>query len=368
MQKNKLIIFMPFIGGGGVEKNLFLISNYLSKKINHLIICTTSKSEKKKFNKKIKFLFTKKEFSQKTNVRLKYIYCLYVLYKYLKVNKNVVVLSFQANVYCIILCKLLGVKVIARSNSSPSGWYHNFLKKIIYKKIISLADEVIVNSLEFKKQMDKRFNLKVKCIFNPLNKKDIIKSSNMKSSERFFKSQKKYLKILNIGRLTKQKDQITILKALNILKQKIDFRFLILGRGVEKDNLQKFINENKLNNSVKLRGFTKNPYPIIKQTDIFVLSSRYEGLPNVLLEAASLKKIIFSTNCPTGPKEILLNGKGGFFFNIGNHYELAEKINIYYKNKKKFQSKIKETYNNLARYDFKKNLQKYFLTIKPYLN
>ena len=57
-----------------------------------------------------------------------------------------------------------------------------------------------------------------------------------------------------------------------------------------------------------------------------------------------------------------------FFFNIGNHSELAKKINIYYKNKKKFYSKIKKTYNNLDRYDFKKNLQKYFLTIKPYLN
>ena len=207
--------------------------------------------------------------------------------------------------------------------------------------------------------MDKRFNLKVKCIFNPLNKKDIIKSSNMKSNEKFFKSRKKYLKIINIGRLTEQKDQITILKALNILKQKINFRFLILGRGVEKDNLQKFINEKKLNNFVKLRGLL-NPYPILKQTDIFVLSSKYEGLPNVLLEAASLKKIIFSTNCPTGPKEILLNGKGGFLFKVGNFKELAEKISLYHNNKKKFHSKIRQTYNNLDRYDFGNNLEKYF--------
>ena len=81
--------------------------------------------------------------------------------------------------------------------------------------------------------MDERFNLKVKCIFNPLNKKDIIKSSNMKSTESFL-DQKKYLKILNIGRLTAQKDQITILKALNILKQKIDFRFLILEEVLKK--------------------------------------------------------------------------------------------------------------------------------------
>jgi glycosyltransferase involved in cell wall biosynthesis len=58
----------------------------------------------------------------------------------------------------------------------------------------------------------------------------------------------------------------------------------------------------------------ENPFKIIDQSDIFVLSSRFEGLPNVLLEAASLKKFIISTNCPTGPKEILLNGKRWIVF------------------------------------------------------
>ena len=193
-EKKKLIIFMPFIGGGGVEKNLFLISDYLHSKINNLIVCTSSKSKREKFNNKINFLFTKKEFSKKTNIRLKYLICLFTLFKYLLKNRNCVVLSFQANIYCIIICKIMGVKVIVRSNSSPSGWYHNYFKKNIYKMIISLADEVIVNSLEFKKQMDSKFRLKVKCIFNPLNKKQIIKKSNEISNENFFNVKKKYLK------------------------------------------------------------------------------------------------------------------------------------------------------------------------------
>ena len=59
-----------------------------------------------------------------------------------------------------------------------------------------------------------------------------------------------------------------------------------------------------------------NPFPIIKKADLFVLSSKYEGLPNVLLEAATLKKFIISSNCPTGPKEILMNGKGGFILKL----------------------------------------------------
>ena len=92
------------------------------------------------------------------------------------------VLSFQANIYCIIICKLLNIKVIVRSNSSPLGWYHNNFKKFIYRKIIRLADKVIVNSLDFKKQMETKFNIKVENIYNPLNVKEIkIKSKKKKN-------------------------------------------------------------------------------------------------------------------------------------------------------------------------------------------
>lgn len=365
--KKKLLIFMPFVGGGGVEKNLFLISNFLANKLNELTICTTSQWVKKKVSNKINFLFTKKKFYKNTNIRIKYLYCLYTLYKFLKNNKNTVVLSFQANIYCIILCKILGIKIIVRSNSSPSGWYHNLIKKIIYKKIISLADDVIVNSLEFKQQMQSKFNIKVKCIFNPLNKKQIIKSSRLNPNNKFFRSKNKYLKILNIGRLTEQKDQITLLKAANLLMENLNFRLLILGNGIEKKKLENYITNNNLRNYIKIKKFIQNPYPIIKQTDIFVLTSKYEGLPNVLLEAAALKKIIFSTSCPTGPKEILNGGKGGFLFKIGDYEDLAKKINIYSKNRKKFNSKVKVSFDKLQRYDFNKNLNKYFILVKSYL-
>lgn len=365
--KKKLLIFMPFIGGGGVEKNLFIISNFLVTKLNKLTICTTTKSIKKKVSNKIDFLFTKKEFTKETNIRIKYLFCLYTLYKFLKKNKETVVLSFQANIYCIIICKILNIKIIIRSNSSPAGWYHNFIKRTIYKKIISFADEVVVNSLEFKKQMQRNFNIKVRCIFNPLNKKEIIKNSKKKTNYIFLRNKKNCLKILNIGRLTEQKDQITLLKAANQMKKNINFRILILGSGIEEKNLRAYISKNNLNNFVKIKSFTQNPYPFIKQADIFVLSSKYEGLPNVLLEAATLKKIIFSTNCPTGPNEILDKGKGGFLFKIGNYKDLVKKINFYLKNKKKSKLKIRTVYNGLKRYDYNKNLNEYFKLLKPYL-
>ena len=102
--------------------------------------------------------------------------------------------------------------------------------------------------------------------------------------------------------------------------------------------------------------------------DLFVLSSKFEGLPNVLLEALSLKKFVISTNCPTGPSEILLKGKAGYLFKIGNHKQLAKKILAHYKNQRKNKIMINYAYLSLSRYDYKKNSEKYLNLILDYLN
>ncbi len=363
-RKKNLIIFIPFIGGGGVEKNLFLISNFLSKKVKNIKICTISKKFKKKFNSKIKFICPKKSYSENLNIRIKYFICLYELFKFLKSNKNSVVLSFQANIYCIIICKLLKIKVIVRSNSSPLGWYHNNFKKFLYRRIIKLADKVIVNSLDFKKQMETKFKIKVENIYNPLNVKEIKRKSKKKVDFDFFN---KGFKIINIGRLTDQKDQITLLRSINFLKYKIKIKLLILGSGIEQSKLDKYIKDNNLGNLVKIKNFIENPYPYILKSDLFILSSKYEGLPNVLLEAAVLKKFIISTNCPTGPKEILLNGKGGYLFNIGDHKKLSKLILLFLKNRNQLKNKINYTYKGLDRYDLKRNLMKYYMLLFPFL-
>ena len=362
-----LIIFMPFIGGGGVEKNLFLISNYLSKKFGRIILITSSKKFKPKFNNKVKFITPKSSLPDNFNLRLKYLICLYILLKFILKNKNSLVLSFQANIYCILICKLFNIKIITRSNSSPSGWYHNFIKKFIYKKIVSFANLVIVNSFEFKKEMKKEFDINSTCIYNPLNKKEILDKSKKSIKFNFFK-RKNDLKIINVGRLVEQKNQIILLRSINYLKKyNINFKVLLIGKGVEKDKLQNFIEVNNLKKIVKIINFQSNPYPYIKKSDLFILTSKYEGLPNVLLEAAVLKKFIISSNCPTGPKEILSNGKGGFLFEVGNYKDLSNQILKFAKRKKNLKSKINYTYKNLRNFDFYKNLNKYYVVIKKFL-
>ena len=97
---------MPSIEGGGVEKNLFIISNYLANKIADISVITASLKYKNKFKKKIKFIGPMSKLWDFKSRRTKYFICLFLLIKILIKNRNILVFAFQANIYCIIICKL----------------------------------------------------------------------------------------------------------------------------------------------------------------------------------------------------------------------------------------------------------------------
>ena len=166
--------------------------------------------------------------------RIKYFLSAVLLINEILKNRNIVVMSFQANIYCIFICKLFSIKVISRSNSAPIGWSQNFFKKKIFGIGLKLADKIIVNSIEFKRDLKKEFNVNATCIYNPLNKNEILNKSKKKSAK-IFRSDKK-LKILNIGRFVDQKDQLTLLRSLNNLKNDIEFEACIIGKGKLKKN------------------------------------------------------------------------------------------------------------------------------------
>ena len=258
----------------------------------------------------------------------------------------------------MILSKILGFKVIIRSNSSHKGWTKNFAKQIIFKIFFKFAEKIIVNSKDFKKEIDKEFNVKSVAIYNPLNINEIKKKSKEKVNINFFKN-RDTLKIINIARFTDQKDHLTLLKAFREVTKTIKVELLIMGYGTNKKMINNFILNNNLKKTVKVIPFQTNPYKYLKQSDLLVLTSLYEGLPNVLLEAMTLKKFIISSNCPTGPKEILQNGKFGMLFKVKNFKQLEKKI-IEFNNKKKFyQRKIRAAYTSLERFEMSKNCNKY---------
>lgn len=364
-KQGNILVFIPSIEGGGVEKNLFLIVNFLIKNNFNIVLITANPENKKKFHKKVTILSPQNPESCNFSRYKKYFYCLFLLFKFLA-NNNFTVLSFQANLYAIIVAKVLCRKIIVRSNSSPSGWSQNPIKKNIYKILFKLADSIIVNSKDFAKQMYEIFNVKCEVIYNPLNKEEIIKKGKEKFFNKFLYKNRNFFKIISVGRFVNQKDHLTLLKAFQIISKKINAKLILMGQGINKVKYLQFIKKNNLKNNVLILKFNNNPYKVISNTDVFVLSSKYEGLPNVLLEAMALKKFIISTNCPTGPREILMNGKLGFLYKIGDYKNLSNLILKYYYNQKIFNYKIQQAYKSLNRFDFNKNCKKYFKLLNNY--
>ena len=118
----------------------------------------------------------------------------------------------------------------------------------------------------------------------------------------------------------------TLIKAFRLVLNKINFYLIIIGYGSQFQKLKRIIKKNKLHKNVKILTNITNPFPYYKIAKIFVLSSKYEGFGNVLVEAAMFKVNVISSNCNSGPKEILLNGKGGQLFKVGDHFELSKKL------------------------------------------
>ena len=358
MKFPKIIIFFPSIEKGGADKNLSMILNFLAKKRNQISLVTSTKINNKIYNSNIKYIGPQSKFINKFGRSIKTIISLIYLFKSILFKKNLIVFSFQSNLYAILLCKLLCVKIITRSNSFPNDWTKNFIKKIIFGKVYKLADLTIVNSYKIKKKFNKYYKINPVHIYNPVDKKKILHLSNLGSKKIFKKD--RGLKIISVGRLSEEKDHFTLLKSLKIIKNRIKFEAIILGSGKLKSQLIKKIKSYRLKKNVKLIDYKLNPYPYIKQSDFLILSSIHEGLPNVLIEAIILKKFVISSNCETGPNEILLNGKAGCLFKVKKPNDLANKILFYYKNKKLRNKMIKNAINSSSRFDYKFNLQKYY--------
>ena len=364
MENKEIVIFMPSIEKGGVEKNLFIVANYLSNKFKKVSLVTADKIKTNYSNKSSNIFSQNSIIYSKRNRVLKSIIASFYLIKKIFISKKIIILSFQSNIWAIIISILFNVKIIVRSNSSSEIWAKNYIKRKIFSFCFKYANKIIVNSAELKREFKKKFHINSDLIYNPLNKKEIIAKSKKKPHKKIFLSSKKVLKILNIGRITEQKNQILILKAIKLLKNRFKLEVIIMGNGKLKKDLLDFIILNNLEKIIKIKNFKKNPYQAIKETDLFVLSSIYEGLPNVLLEAIVLKKPIISSDCPTGPKEILEDGKLGILFKNNNFIDLSSKIIKFLENRKMYERKTLIAYKSLNKYDLIENLKKYELLIK----
>jgi glycosyltransferase involved in cell wall biosynthesis/O-antigen/teichoic acid export membrane protein len=124
--------------------------------------------------------------------------------------------------------------------------------------------------------------------------------------------------IIGVGRLTKQKDFPNLVRAFSYARRQLQSRLVILGEGEERNEIEHVVHDLDLENEVWLPGFVENPYKYLRRSAVFVLSSVWEGLPTVLIEALALGVPVISTDCESGPREILKHGALGALVPVGN--------------------------------------------------
>jgi glycosyltransferase involved in cell wall biosynthesis len=142
------------------------------------------------------------------------------------------------------------------------------------------------------------------------------------------------INLIAIGQLKKVKNFLNLIKSVDILvnqnKQKL--RLVILGDGEERAVMEESIKSYKLEHSIFLPGWVDDPMPYLRLSDLLILSSDYEGFGLVILEALSVGVNVVSTNCKTGPSEILKDGEFGFLCTVGDASALASSVNVALKN------------------------------------
>ena len=363
---DNIIAYYPSFERGGITKNLENFLNYCVKNKIKVSLITENVTWKKSYNisKKVEIIKFKKKKTKFIPRRIlsSFYSVRAVVQTILKFKgKKLIFFSFKSNIVPIIFCKLFGVKIVIRNSEEIIGAtkhadFKIFAYTIFFLKIFfyNFADGIIANSSKSKESLQKILinKKKVKLIFNPYLSK-IIK----------IKKKKKENLILSIGRLCKQKNFETIIKAFSLfIKKNNNYRLIILGHGPDKKKLINLSKELKVIKKVKFKGWVSNTSVYLKKSKIFILSSLYEGLPNSLIDAVNYEIPSISTKC-SGAEDILDFNKG-VYFKFKDYKELAKKMDIMENNYKKSLKIIKLSKSKINRFFIKKQVEEYL----KYLN
>jgi len=335
LSKIKISFFLPSLRGGGAERVFVNLANEFARRNFDVDLVLAQKEGPylEEISNKVKIVELKKK---------RILLCLFSLMRYLREKKPAILFCAMFHVNIIgYLAKYLthsDTKIVATEHNSFSITIQQLpaIKKIILSLLVRILypkmDKIIAVSKGVAEDLMQVVQLpknKLQVIYNPVIKKaEILRKSQEIPSHPFFREKRKkgMIIIIGIGRLTKQKDFPTLLKAFGKIKKHKDARLIILGEGEERIKLEGLIKKLNLSSFVSLPGFVKNPYSYLKNSDLFVLSSKWEGLPTVLIEALACGIPVVSTDCPSGPREILEEGKYGKLVPVGDWRALAEAI------------------------------------------
>lgn len=340
----RIVFFLPALVGGGAERTIVNIANRINRenyKVYLMVIDTPTegkyKDEYSQFVYKdvevinLGIAITKRNYPRILRAIVKNVN---------RINPDIVMSTMLRPNELLALASLFchkSIKTVLReSNNRVATEYSWIERKYIRFMYGKLAKRTIALSKGVKRNMVENFGINEKnisVVYNPIDIQNI--EQQMEKKELVLEGSG--IKIINIGRLIPQKDQKCLIKAIGIVKKQIDCKLYILGKGELEGELKTLVHSLQLDENVEFMGFQSNPYEILAQGDLFVLSSGWEGFGHVIVEAMVAGVPVVSTNCDYGPGEIITDGYNGVLSPVGDEKELAEHILEVVKDKEKME-------------------------------
>jgi glycosyltransferase involved in cell wall biosynthesis len=256
------------------------------------------------------------------------------------------------------------VKKIARITNSFSSltlknWLVHTMTKIFYKKL----DLIITPAKYLEKELQEYFNIdsKVKTIYNFLD---------INSIENFKDNTPRKKRVIHIAQLVEQKAQHYLLKSFAKIKEQLnDVELIIIGKGELEDELKALAKELNIEDAVRFLGWSDNPFYWLQNSDVFVLTSLWEGMPNVVIESMACKCPVISFDCPSGPNEIINKpNENGILIEVGNIEELTQNI-VKVLNDDEYRSLLSQNaYQRSLDFDIEKIYNQFKIKIEKMLN
>lgn len=315
----KLLFYINTICTGGAERVISNLASIFSIKGYQVILVTSfCGDEEYELDPNVKRLYLeKKEIKQsyfKRNISR-----ILKLRDICKKESPNIVISFMAEANCRALIATLGlsIKNIISVRNDPNYEYNGYVGKIIGRYLLPIADGCVFQTEEAKKWFPSKLQKKSRIIFNAVK-------------EEFYQVKYKPISgnIVACGRLEKQKNFSMLIDAFaDLSKRHSEIKLLIYGEGSQKKNLERQVERLELKEKIILAGKTQDIPKVLSNASIFVLSSKFEGMPNVLMEAMAVGVPCISTDCPCGgPKMLIRSEENGILVKNNDVFALINAI------------------------------------------
>ena len=329
----RIVFFLWDFGQGGAETVAFHLSNYLSDKGHEVRILTINSKDQlsQRLNTEVRFT---------TFNKTRIISSLIPLIRFIRTENidcfvanmwPLTVVSVIANFFCsgfrqkLFLIEHGDLGEEHKNRSKLFKFFQRLSISILYNKaykVIAVSNGVGEDLISKGLRREK-----TQVIYNPAypNLAEH-KLNDEEGKKKWFKED--CLKLSCVGHIGKIKNYPNLISAIDILKNKnkINCQVIIAGEGPERNTIEALIHQKKLTNEITFLGYISNPLSLIEESDLLVLSSNNEGFGLVIVEALSLGKTVVSTDCPSGPAEIIGDNEFGYLCRVNDPSDLAETI------------------------------------------